>query len=76
MKDFVYKNKVNTAIILFLVLISIIHNTQPSLLYDDKGGFREFGVGFRHKTIIPIWLVSIILGILSYVIVLSYLAYT
>ena len=54
----------------------MIHNMQPGLIYDDKGGFREFGVGFRHKTIIPIWLVSIILGILSYVIVLSYLAYT
>ena len=76
MKEFVYKNKVNSAIILFLVLISIIHNMQPGLIYDDKGVFREFGVGFRHKTIIPIWLVSIILGFLSYLFVLSYLAYS
>jgi len=76
MKDFVYKNKVNTAIILFLLLISIVHNMQPSLFYNEQGGFREFGVGFRHKTVVPIWLVSIILGILSYVMVLSYLAYT
>ena len=65
MKEFVYKNKVNSAIILFLIFISIIHNMHPSLLYNEKGGFRAFGVGFRHKTIIPIWLVSIILGILS-----------
>jgi hypothetical protein len=76
MKDFIYKNKLNTAIFLFFILFSLIHNIQPSLLYNKDGSFREFGVGFKHKTVIPIWLVSIILGLLSYISVLSYLAYT
>jgi hypothetical protein len=30
-----------------------IHITKPALMYNDDGGFRPFGVGYRHKTIIP-----------------------
>ncbi len=48
---------------------------KPRLLYDTDGSFRQFGVGYRHKTVIPIWLVSIILAIFSYIAVLYYLAY-
>ena len=76
MKQFIYQNKLNSAILLYFILFSIIHNTQPSLLYNKDGSFREFGVGYKHKTVIPIWLISIILSILSYVVILSYLAYT
>lgn len=76
MKQFIYENKLNSSILLFFILFSIIHNMQPSLLYNKDGSFREFGVGYKHKTVIPIWLISIILSILSYIIILSYLAYT
>jgi len=48
---------------------------KPTLLYNEEGGFRPFGVGYRHKTVIPIWLVSIILAIFSYLAVLYYLAF-
>lgn len=76
MKQFIYQNKLNITIFLFFILFSIIHNIQPELLYNKDGSFREFGVGFKHKTVIPIWLISIILSIISYITVLSYLAYT
>ncbi len=76
MKQFIYQNKLNSAILLYFILFSIIHNMQPSLLYNKDGSFREFGVGYKHKTVIPIWLISIILSILSYILILSYLAYT
>jgi hypothetical protein len=51
-----------------------MHFYKPSLVYNKDGGFRDFGVGFRDKTVISIWVVSIILAILSYVSV-SYIAY-
>lgn len=76
MKQFIYQNKLNSAILLYFILFSIIHNMQPSLLYNKDGSFREFGVGYKHKTVVPIWLISIILSILSYILILSYLAYT
>jgi hypothetical protein len=40
---------------------------NPSFLYNEDGSLREFGVGYSSKTILPIWLIAIILGILSYV---------
>jgi uncharacterized membrane protein len=73
MKAFVNKNKVNIAILLFLAVFSIIHITKPSIIYNNEGGFRPFGVGYRHKTIIPIWGVAIVLAIFSYLAVLIYI---
>jgi len=72
MKAFVNTHKVNIAILLFLALFSIVHITKPSLLYTEEGGFRQFGVGYRHKTVIPIWGVAIVLAIFSYLAVLAY----
>jgi hypothetical protein len=73
MRKFVNANKLHVAILLFLVLFSIIHITKPNILYTNEGGFRQFGVGYRHKTVIPIWGVAIVLGIFSYLAVLTYL---
>lgn len=74
-KGFIRYHKLNFAILLFLILFSLVHFLKPSFIYNSDGAFREFGVGYRHKTVIPIWLISIILGILSYLFVLYYLAY-
>jgi hypothetical protein len=43
---------------------------QPGFLYNNDGTIREFGLGQRRKTVLPVWLLSIILGILSYITVL------
>ena len=73
MKQFVRYNKISISILMFLVIFSIIHYLKPGLLYTKDGGFREFGVGYRNKTVIPIWLVSIVLAILCYFSVNLYL---
>jgi hypothetical protein len=66
-RKFILKNKVSFAIILFALFFSIIHFlVKPSLVYMPDGSFREFGVGYKNKTVFPIWLVAIILAILSY----------
>ena len=75
MKIFIYRNKLIISILLFLALFSILHYIKPGLIYTKEGGFRQFGVGYRHKTVIPIWLIAIILAILSYLTILYYLAY-
>jgi hypothetical protein len=64
------QNKVSIAILLFLAIFTAIHFLKPGLLYTKEGGFREFGVGYRNKTVIPIWVVSIVLAILCYFIVM------
>ena len=67
--------KPNFAITLFILSFVIIHYFKPSFAYGKEGDFRQFGVGYRHKTVIPIWGVSIVLAILSYLAVLMYLRY-
>tara|TARA_B100000902_G_C27076569_1_gene796758 strand:+ start:709 stop:876 length:168 start_codon:yes stop_codon:yes gene_type:complete len=47
---------------------------KPGFLYNRDGSLREFGIGFRNKTVVPVWLLSITLAILSYFIILYYLA--
>jgi hypothetical protein len=47
---------------------------KPTFLYNKDGSIREFGIGYKNKTILPIWLMSLILGIISYLIVMFYLA--
>ena len=75
LKQFVRINKLSVSITLFLIIIIGIHITKPSFIYNEDGGFREFGLGYRNKTVFPIWTISIISAILSYLFVLYYLAY-
>ena len=76
LKLLVRKNRLQFAIVLFLIIFTFIHIQKPSLLYEDDGSFRQFGVGYRKKTVVPIWLISIVVSLLSYVIVSFYLAKT
>ena len=69
-KKFIRLNRVNIAIMIFLALFAVFHVYKPLLMYTKEGGFRQFGVGYKHKTVIPIWVVAIILAIFSYLAVL------
>jgi len=69
---FIQKNSILMSILLFLFLFGIIQLMKPSFLYNSDGSIREFGIGYKNKTILPIWLLSIILGILCYLMILFY----
>jgi ABC-type enterochelin transport system permease subunit len=54
-------------IALYIFLYLIIVYFKPSFIYDEKNdSFRQFGVGYKNTTILPLWLVSILLAIGSY----------
>ena len=61
--------------VLFLAMFSLVHFLKPPFIYDKKGAFREFGLGYKEKTVISMWVLSIILGILSYLVVSYYLMF-
>ena len=69
------ENVTTTSIILFIILFGLIQIVKPSFLYNSNGSVREFGVGYKNKTILPIWLLSIILGIICYLFVMYYISY-
>jgi hypothetical protein len=57
------------AVFIFLILFGIINAFRPSIIYNKDLSFRRFGIGYKNKTVIPIWLMSIVLAILVYVLV-------
>jgi hypothetical protein len=67
---YIQKNKLLVSILLFIISFFIIFMLKPVFLFNTDGSIREFGVGYKNKTILPLWLLSIVLGILSYVFVL------
>ena len=75
LRTFISKNVTFVAIIIFLFIFGVAHVTRARFLYNQDGSIRQFGIGYRNKTIMPIWLFSIILGIFSYLAVLFYLRY-
>jgi hypothetical protein len=74
-RKFIQANVAFTAIIIFMLVFTSIQIAKPSILYNLDGSIRLFGVGYRNKTILPIWLLSIFIGILSYIAVMYYITY-
>ena len=70
------KNNITaSAIIVFFLFYILLILSKSSLIYNKDGSLREFGIGQSRKTILPIWLLSIIIGIMSYLFVLYFITY-
>ena len=54
-KGLIRRNIVTISIILYICLYLLIVFIKPSFLFNKNGSLREFGIGYRNKTIIPIW---------------------
>jgi uncharacterized membrane protein YozB (DUF420 family) len=75
LRTLIRNNITLSAIILFIIIFAAVHIAKPAFLYKDDGSIREFGVGTKNKTFMPVWLFSIILGILCYLFVTYYIAF-
>ena len=72
MNNLIKPGSVTYSIILFISVVMIIQFFKPACLYNHDGSFKIFGLGYRNKTIIPMWLAILILAILSYVVIFAY----
>ena len=70
--SFVRNNVTMVSVLLFIFLFGLIQWLKPAFLYNSDGSIREFGIGYKNKTILSVWLLSILLGILCYAAVLFY----
>jgi hypothetical protein len=75
LRTFIRNNITLSAITLFIIIFAAVQIKKPAFLYKEDGSIREFGVGTKNKTFMPVWLFSIILGILSYLFVTYYIAF-
>ncbi len=59
-------NYLTVAIAIFILLFVLIQAMKPSFLYNSDGSLRPLGIGYRKKTVVPLWLVVILLSIFTY----------
>ena len=68
-KNIIRNNLAGSAIVIYVIVFMLVQYASPSFIYNPDGSLREFGVGYSSKTVLPIWLIAILLGILSYLFV-------
>ena len=71
-KFFVRDHATTVSVLLFLAVYLVINLWKPRCFFNTDGSLREFGVGYTNRTILPLWLFSIVLGILSYLAIVYY----
>ncbi len=72
-RAYIRRNSTSAAIIIFLVIFVIFMYIKPSFLFTQHGSIRNFGLGKRNCTVLPIWLFVIIAAITAYLVILCYL---
>lgn len=75
-KNYIRENPTLVAVLLFIIIFGAIQMMKPSCFYNKDGSIREFGIGYKNKTILPVWLLSIVLGVLCYLAVIYYITYS
>lgn len=74
-RNYIRRNITTISIGIYAILFTIVIMLKPAFVYNDDGSLRDFGIGYRKKTVIPVWLIAICLAILSYFSILYYLTY-
>lgn len=74
-RNYIRNNIVLVSVILFIIIFGSIQAMKPLCFYNKDGSIREFGIGYKNKTILPIWLLSLVLGIMCYLAVMYFVAY-
>lgn len=67
---FIKRHITSFSIVVFLLAFGALHAFRPRFMYNEDGSLRQFGIGFKRKTVIPAWLAAICVAILSYLLVL------
>lgn len=63
-------NVIHFSIILYIFTIVTLWIVKPRLIFNEHNKLKEFGIGRYNKTILPFWLVVILVSILSYFLML------
>ena len=66
LRQYIINNINLVSVVIFLLLFALIIFIKPTIIFDKNGRPREFGIGYKNKTILPLWLMVIILSIISY----------
>lgn len=70
-RNFARNQTLMLSVVLFLVVFYLVNYMKPKFLYNINGSIRQFGIGYRNKTIFPIWIMAICLALLCHIFVLT-----
>lgn len=73
-RNFIRSHITSFAILIFIVSYAVIVLSKSPLIYNKDGSLREFGIGYSTRSVLPAWLISILLAIISYFAVLYYIS--
>mgnify|MGYP001234152631 CR=1 FL=1 len=62
---FEYDESLYIAIFIYLISCYILYTIKHPKMFDKEGNFRCFGLN-KTDTIFPFWLVTLMIGLLSY----------
>ena len=72
-KLFIRNHVILATIEVFFSLFSLLVITKPKFIFNRDGTLKEFGLGYTKKTVLPIWLIAILLAIMSYFTIIYYI---
>ncbi len=73
-RNFIRSHITSFAILIFISAYAIIVLSKSPLIYNKDGSLREFGIGYSTRSVLPAWLIAILLAIISYFAVLYYIS--
>ena len=70
---FIRKNIIYLSIFIFTIIFSTVMYSKPDFAFNTDGTVKQFGVGFKSKTVIPLFLIVIFIAIFSYLGLMYYI---
>jgi hypothetical protein len=70
---YIRNNLISVSSFVFIIFYVLILFFRPGFIYNNDGSLRQFGLNNSRKTIIPAWLLALLLAISSYFLVLYYI---
>ena len=71
-RNVIRRNITSFSIIIFIILYTIVLLFKPAFIFKKDGNLRNFGIGFRDKTVIPAYVTNYYIGycVISFCIIL------
>ena len=66
------RNALFFSVLFFVLIYCALIKLKPELIFYKDGTLKDFGIGYKNKTIMPLWLVSIFLAIISSILALYF----
>lgn len=73
MSIFNSERPLETSILIYFIVLGLLFLIKPKFLFDPKGNLKKFATGGGgRKTILPLWLVLAVIGVIIYYLVIVY----